>query len=212
MKLKMAHSVVPALALLLAAGCVSRVALPERTFYAFEVAPPAAPTNAAPVPATIEVARLRVAPVCNRQEFVYRRAGLRWQTDYYHAFIVQPGALLFEEISGYLDKGRRFQRVVRPGAGGDDALRLEGNVLGLYGDYADPAHPAAVLEIQFALLHNRAAGEPAVVWMRDLRRVIPLPRDAPPELVAGWNRALTEMLAGLQDELATEAAKEAAAK
>jgi ABC-type uncharacterized transport system auxiliary subunit len=133
--------------------------------------------------------------------FVYRLAPDKVEFDYYHEFWAEPERLVTEAVIRWLARSGLFAFVAEAGRAGPGALVLDGELAELYGDYRDPRAPRAVLELRLALLEE-SGDAPRVVFSREYtaaRPVAPASREA---LVVGWNEALGEILASLEQDLA----------
>lgn len=198
------------LALPLAASCVKLERQPiEKRFYALEVARPeaAAPSAAAGLKgspqsaATLMVRRLAVSPRVAGRELVYRTAPSAWTADYYNVFFVPPADMLSQDLRAWLHSASLFSNVVDPGSLAPVDYILEGNVVGLYADFA--AKPAqAVAELQFLLLKS-GGDDRQVLLTREYRRTAPLAASTPQEVVRAEREAVSAIYAALEEDLRT---------
>jgi ABC-type uncharacterized transport system auxiliary subunit len=177
----------------MAAGCrLQRRALPEHT-YVLQL-PPAEPLPTASAPnAALLVRPLTVAAPFASRSFVIRRGESEYAVDAYNAFLMSPGVLLTDAFAGWIRGLGRFAVVTTGGSRIDPTHALEGEVTELYGDYRNPDHAEAHLDIHLRLFHPLDGRNSTLHWQRSLRKAIPLPRAGAEELVAGWNKALAEI-------------------
>ena len=176
-------------------GCrLGKESAPHRAFVLQAPPAPAAGPETGGAPAGVLLVRpFRVAPAFDSRSFVVRRGESEFATDAYNGFLGSPGTLLTEALAGWVRGLGVFATVLTGGSQLPPSHALEGEVTALYGDYRDPARPAAVLALQLRLLHPLVASSAAVRWEREERRTIPLEKAGAEELVSGWNRALAEI-------------------
>ena len=163
--------------------------------------PAASPAAAAPRPSTLKVGTIAVAAPFRGKSMVYREGELKYESDFYNEFFVGPSAMLTEGAATWLAGSGLFKDVLPAAANADGDFVLEGFVSEFYGDYRDPAKPAAVLTGKFFLIDNRVfSGIP--VWQTELKQRVALTSRSPDVLVTGLNRAWSAMLGDLSRELA----------
>jgi len=183
-----------------AAGAVAACSRPApiKGTYVLEPAmpPPAARTH----PGVLRVGSVTVAAPYRGRAFVYRETDLKYETDYYHEFLVGPGPNIAEATVRALGAAKVFS-VVAPGNLGVDAdWVLDGFVDALYGDGRTPSKPSAVLRITWFLRPH--SGEAVPVWTRTYERTIPFATGSAAAYIDAQNKALSEILAELAGELA----------
>jgi cholesterol transport system auxiliary component len=188
-----------AAATLALAGCaVTRTSPVKHTFL---LDPPAPAAVARAQPGTLHVEAVRVAAPFRGRAFVFREAELKYETDFYHEFIVAPAANVAEATARALQRAGTFARVTAPGAAVDADWVLEGFVSALYGDLRDPAKPAAEMTITYYL--SRADGGPGVpVWSREYAQRVPFATNTAEAYAEALNTALGRILAELSRDLA----------
>lgn len=203
------------LALPVAASCVKLERQPvEKRFYALEVARPEAvspgggPGSAAggvvqqvapQSGATLMVRRLAVSPRVAGRELVYRTAPSAWTADYYNVFFVTPADMLSQDLRAWLHASALFANVVDPGSLAPADYILEGNVVGLYADFASkPAQ--AVAELQFLVLKS-GGDDRQVLLTREYRRTAPLSASTPQEVVRAEREAVSAIYSALEADL-----------
>jgi len=186
--------------LLAATGCI-RMNSPDvvRRSYVLEV------TRSGPVspPATglvLKVRTFQASARCPGKEFVYRKSDVLFDSDYYHGFLVMPGALIAGVVRDWLDASRGVGRVVDVSSRVPATHVLEGTVIRLEGDYRDPQKPQAVLALDLVLLSDRPT-VPRVVWQKRYERTEGIAGASPAALVEGWNRALAGVLRDMESDV-----------
>jgi uncharacterized lipoprotein YmbA len=164
-------------------------------------APAATQAATAPRPSTLKVGAIAVAAPFRGKSMVYREGDLKYESDFYNEFFVAPSAMLTEGAATWLAGAGVFREVLPAAANADGDFVLEGFVSEFYGDYRDPAKPAAVLTGKFLLIDNRVlSGVP--IWQTELKQRVALTSRSPDALAAGLNGAWSAMLGDLSRELA----------
>ena len=156
-------------------------------------APPGAPA--------LEVRPFTASSHLHGTRFVYRLGPDALDFDYYHEFWAEPERLVTDATIRWLARAGLFALVSDAGWGGSDSLVLDGELSELNGDYRDPRAPRAVLQLRCALL-DESGGASRVVLYREYRVARPVAPASREALVAGWNEALREILASLEQDLA----------
>jgi cholesterol transport system auxiliary component len=156
-----------AVALVLSAGGLFGCAQsqPPRQYYLLAAERPPAAEGAAPAGAergVLLVRSFRVAPAFAGRQLVYRVSDFRYETDYYHQYLVPPGEMLAERTRDWLASSGLFRQVIGAGSAVPPTWTLTGDVSALYGDFAGPGAPTAVLEIRFSLLGPPEDNEPVL--------------------------------------------------
>lgn len=171
----------------------------DKRFYSLDVARPGEAVPAPKAGAALLVRRLQVSPRVAPRELVYRMGESGWTADYYNLFFVPPADMLSQDLRTWLRTSGLYANVVDPASLLEPTLVLEGNVVGLHGDFSQsPAQ--AVVEMQFLLLDN-AGAERAVLLTRDIRRTAPLAGNSPQELVRALRVAVGECFGELEGAL-----------
>jgi len=188
-----------AVATLALAGCaVTRTSPVKQTFL---LDPPAPAAVARAQQGTLRVDAVSVAAPFRGKAFVFRESELKYETDFYHEFIVAPAANIAEATARGLQRAGTFTRVMAPGAAVDADWVLEGFVTALYGDLRDTARPAAEMAITYYL--SRADGALGVpVWSREYTQRVPFATNTAAAYAAALNTALGQILADLSRDLA----------
>ena len=183
-------------ALGLIAGCVSmEKSYPDKRYFVLEASRGESAANAK-AGAVLLVSTLRVSPRYEGRSFVYRRGDGSFESDFYHQFLVSPGALLTEEVRRTLAQAQVAQYVIGTASQLEPTHNLEGSIDALYGDFRDVNAPKAVLEMEFFLSKESLTKAEIVTRKRYVKSMAVVGR-TPEALVKGWNDALNEILAAL---------------
>lgn len=172
---------------------------PERTYYALEVPRPG-PDPAAEAGTILKVRKFRVLPRYEGKGLVYWTGEHQYESDYYRQWFVAPNAMVTQQVQGWVAASGLFEHVLASASTAEETHVLEGTVTALYGDYRGRASPKAVLGLQVVLLDERPSHS-GIVFQRDYQREVGLPTPAPDALVQGWNEALRQVLAALEEDL-----------
>lgn len=188
-------------ALIALGGCgLSRPPIEPASYYLSAVRD-AAETDT-PKQVAMRVRPLRVAPVYDRREFVYRIDGARVVSDFYNEFAESPDTMITAAVTEWLRGSRMFKAVLEPRVPIDTPYTLDGTIVALYGDFREPDRPAAVLGIHFYLVHTGGDGR-AILFDRLLQERIDVSAQTAQALVQGYNDALRRILVRLERELAS---------
>ncbi|MCU0915440.1 MAG: ABC-type transport auxiliary lipoprotein family protein [Planctomycetes bacterium] len=187
------------LALLVLSGCSSGSQTADRTYYILEATRTGAPV-AADRNASLRVRRLNVDEVYATRQLVYRLDEFRYESDYYHQFLVLPGVMLTDETRDWLADSGLFARVSSLGSRYESTYALEGNIQGLYADFTNRAAPQAVVEIRFFLL-NDADAEPTVLLSETYKAASPIAARSAEAVVAALSQSLAQILTRLEADL-----------
>ena len=157
-------------------------------------------------PETLRMGFVRVAAAYAGSALVYRLDDVRYASDPYHAFVVDPGAMLGGRMAEWLERAGPFKTVAPPGSVQPAPYVLEATVEELYGDFRGGTPPAAVLAVQFALI-DQSSARPKVVYERTIASRISLPKASPDALVHGYGTALAEILSQVAADLSAQIAR-----
>jgi uncharacterized lipoprotein YmbA len=188
-------------ALILTACAIGRP-IPQPTMYVVDPAVVAKVPTLARSPATLRMGYVHVAAPYAGNALVYRLDDVRYASDPYNAFVVEPGAMLGSRIAEWLDTAGPFSTVAQPGSTRPAPYVLEATVVDLYGDFREGKPPAAVLAVQFALI-DQALARPVMIYERTIARRVDLPKASPDALVRGYSTALAEILSQVASEFDT---------
>lgn len=183
----------------LMAGCfsVNRPSL-EKRYFVLDVER-AAPALGNTIPVKLWIGWVRIAPEFQGREFVYRTGEYAYQPDFYNAFLIPPEKLIHDQLYRWLvDSG--LERSAPAPARDSDTWTLYVSVSELYADLRKPSEPRAVIEAEvFVEAPTRRGG--GIEFHRDYSREIPLQDNSVTTIVAGWNKALREILLALEADL-----------
>lgn len=186
------------LSCLLTACALGQAAAPI-TYYGIEPPPPP-PSQAARAEA-LRIGPVRVADAYSAPQLVYRLGEVRFAADFYHRLMAPPGALIGNAMAQWLNSAGPMRRVTGPNSAVPERFVLDLVVTELYGDFRPGQAPAAVMQIQLALLDTQGSA-PIARLQRTLGRRVLLTDATPEALARGWGEALGQMLGELQPELA----------
>lgn len=184
-------------ALGLQAGGCARPA-PIKGTYVLEPALPApvAKTQAG----LLRVGSVVVGAPYRGRSFVFRESDLKFETDYYHEFLVSPGSNISEATARALAAAKVFTTVAPIGVVVDPDWFLDGFVDALYGDARTVDKPIAVLTITYFL--RRGSGDAGVpIWTHTYERRVPFTSGSAAGYTTALNTALSEILAELARDL-----------
>lgn len=191
------HLAAASAAVVTVAGCARPA--PVKGTYILEPALP--PVVARTQPGLLRVGGVTVAAPYRGRTFVYRETDLKFETDYYHEFLVAPAANIAEATARALAAAKVFASVVPPSAQVEPDWVLDGFVDALYGDGRVEAKPLAILRITWFL--RPYAGEAGVpTWSRAYERAIPFASGSAAAYIEAQNKAFSGILAELAHDLA----------
>ena len=184
----------------MASGCGAlKEGYQPKQLYAFELNRPDA--TAAPADkGVVKVRRFRVSSAFQDKQLVYRTGDVTYESDFYNEFLTSPDALITEEARRWLGASDVFAAALDASSRVRADYALEGNVLGLYGDYRDRANPRAAVEAQFFLIAEAPVAG-AIVFRKTYRAFGSVREKGADGVVSGLNDALTEILASLEADL-----------
>ena len=183
---------------LVLSGCFEG-ATADRKYYLLDVKREGAPAKVH-TDAALRVRRFNVDEAFATKQLVYRLGESRYESDYYHEFLVLPGIMITEKARDWLVDSGLFGRVSSVGSRLESAYMLEGNVIALYADFANESAPTAVMEIRFFLLAGADANE-AVALARTYRAESPIPTRTAEAVVEAFGKSLADILARLEAEV-----------
>jgi hypothetical protein len=185
--------------LVLAAGCSLTRPSPVKEAFVLEPANP--PAVAKTQAGSLRVGTFTVAAPFRGRAFVVRETDLKFDTDYYHEFLVAPNANIAEATARALAAAKVFASVTPAGVPADADWVLEAFVDALYGDARQAGKPYAVLSITYYLRRNDGDfGVP--VWSRKYERRLAFTEGNASAYAAALNASLSEIVAELARDLA----------
>ena len=198
--------VLTACATLALAACSIGDPAPHTVTYVVDPPSPALAPADARRPETLRMGSVRVAPAFEGRSLVYRMDDVQFTSDFYNAFIAEPGPMLGGRMAEWLDRAGPFKTVTQPGGAASAPYVLDAVVTALYGDFRPGRPPAAVMTVQFALVDLRGL-TPTVVLERFIGRRVDIPKASPDALVRGYGQALGEILAELSAQISAGSMK-----
>lgn len=186
--------------LCLLSGCIRlESSYPEKRYFLIDIS---RQEDVSP-PATDEVLRVvtfSVSPQYEGKGFVYRKADVVYESDFYNEFLISPTDMFTEEARQWVARSGLFAQVADLSSYNEPTFFLAGTVTALYGDFSDVSAPKAIMEMEFFLSRDVSAkGE--VAFQNRYHREIPLDGASPQALVKGWNEALRQILTDLEKDL-----------
>ncbi len=176
---------------LLLTGCLSRPALTHQTF-ALHTALPEKPVDSKQ--GILALRAVQVSPLFDCRSFVYRVGADRYQYDPYAEFMVLPSRAIAIPVRTYLRATGAFQDVTESGSQLDADTTLEIYTRELYGDFRTD-QSAAVLSMRMLLFQTGTGAQQKVLLQKDYSQRVPMKERSAVALAAGWNKALTDIMA-----------------
>jgi cholesterol transport system auxiliary component len=185
-----------ALLVALLAGCTR----PSPVKEAFLLEPASPAPVAKTQPGSLRIGTFTVAAPFRGRSFVVRQSDLKFDTDYYHEFLVAPNANISEATARALASAKVFATVTPAGVVVDADWALEAFVDALYGDAREAGKPYAVMSVTYYLRRNEGDfGVP--LWSRKYERRLPFTEGSAAAYVSALNTAFSEILAELAKDL-----------
>lgn len=181
-------------------ACSLKKRPPDILYYVLETER-APRTNGSTGTTILGVREFQVAPMFERSGFVYRKSEVRYESDFYHQFLIPPAKQLTVAARTWFSGSNLFSQVVDSVSTAGLTHLLEGRVNALYADYRDRKSPRAVLEIDFLVVAD-PLGSPRLMFHRDYRESIPFESGDTESMVTAWSGGLKNILAGLEGDLA----------
>ncbi|MEO8206523.1 MAG: ABC-type transport auxiliary lipoprotein family protein [Chthoniobacterales bacterium] len=149
----------------------------------------------------LSVDSLQINPVYESQGFTYRLAGGKTESDYYHQFQAAPEANITEQLKVWLRKGNHFRIVTGYNQFQTSDYILSGTIESLYGDYSVPGKPVAVVSMRIYLRKNNETASLERTLMGHYEKRVPVSRNTPEGLIAGWDTALASVFADIESNI-----------
>jgi ABC-type uncharacterized transport system auxiliary subunit len=186
------------LLVLISSGCFPRAAA-DRKYYVIEAVRQGEPA-ARRSDAALRLRRFEVDAAFATRQLVYRIEEFRYESDYYHQFLVSPGTIIMTQTRDWLEDSGLFARVTTTDSRLASTYTLEANVKALYADFANKSAPEAVVEIRFFLLDG-TGGEGSVVLAQTYRAVSGISARTAPAVVEALSRSFQEILTRLEADV-----------
>ena len=195
-----ATTVAVALAASIASCSLTRPTPVKQMFLLEPPAPASAVTPQSPLAARIGT--VTVAAPYRDRAFVVREADLRFETDFYHEYVVAPAPMIAEAIASALAQAGVFAKVIPPGAPPEAELTIDAFVGSLHADNRDAKAPTAELAITFYVSRTDRALAP--MWSKSYVKRKPMASVSAEQYVAVQSASLGEILAELSRDLAAQ--------
>jgi ABC-type uncharacterized transport system auxiliary subunit len=177
--------------LLFLTGCLSRPALKTETF-SFGI-PAVEDTNAAAAP-VLSIKKITVAAPFGGRPLVYRTGEFTYEHDPYAEFLDFPEKELVAPLRAGLGSQGDFRSVVLAGDVLEPDIMVEINVSQLFGDFREQSNARAILRAQFIFCQETNGIASGMIFQKEYSQDIPLKKPTAAALMAGWNRALDEII------------------
>jgi uncharacterized lipoprotein YmbA len=187
-----------ALALLLTA-CSLRSPAPDPTIFSLVANRPAA-APAAPLPYSVRVRDFRQSIEIDTRSLVYRLDEVRFATDFYNVYLATPAALVAQNTETWLRQAVLFTSIVGTNVPVDTDFVLDAEVLVIFGDYRDPARPAAMIAVHYYLWKETGATR-TLVFNKPYVQRVPIATATPDALVRGFSTGLGNILGEFERDL-----------
>jgi ABC-type uncharacterized transport system auxiliary subunit len=182
----------------LASGCLSRPALVRQDFLL--QTPPLVRPATSPV-GNVLVLSCDISPPFAGQSLVYRIGPDAFETDPYAGFLVLPNETLTIFIHTWLARSSLFVNIVEPGSPAPAGETLQVHVDEIYGDLRVPGRPQVVLSLSLLLFDAKTGKNGHVLFQKAYSRHLPVDQNTAAAIVAGWNRALDEIMGDFASDL-----------
>jgi uncharacterized lipoprotein YmbA len=179
-------------------GCLSRPALDKQTF-AFGM-PAIAATNVLTGNRVLGIRNLQIAAPFEGRSFVYRTGENSYVRDPYAQFLESPGEELVAPVRERLRANGGFGAVVEAGSVIKPNTLVEVGVSQLFGDFRQAERPAAILTMRFVFFDATDGVPGKAIFQQEYSQSIPLSTPTAAMLMAGWERALNEILAQVSSD------------
>lgn len=136
--------------------------------------------------------------------FMYRLNRYAYQSDYYHRFLIPPQDMMSNILQTSLTNSGFFPDVKSYASPFDHAHNtLKANILLLYADYSDSAHPNAVMVV--STVFYKYDQPHAKKFARVFEERIPLDHKSTDALINAWQLGVDQIVQDLLTELKTAA-------
>lgn len=174
---------------------------PERNYYVIEASIGNPKVNNIVSDTILKINRFNISPENkSSNEFVYRLGNDKVKSDFYNQFFINPGNMIGIQTMEWLSNSKLFEYVFLLNSDVDEDYILNGNVSKLYGDFSDS--PLAVMEIEILFLKkDKGNNSKRIIFFKRYNEEIKIASTDPNDLVEGWNKALTSILANLENDI-----------
>jgi ABC-type uncharacterized transport system auxiliary subunit len=191
-----------ALSLILLSGCISSdaqlIAVNQKHSYALQANLPAKPM-ATPRFENLKMLSFNSQPPFDGGNLIVKRANGETVSDYYSTWIASPHELIRVQAMDYLRKSGLFKAVYDSSSGALAPMGLEGTVEEILLDFRKE-RPMAIITLRLSIV-DETATDFTLLWSDEATGSAPLESSNPADLVAAFEKALTQSLAKLTREL-----------
>lgn len=147
----------------------------------------------------LRIKPVRIAPHYRMENIVFRVGDNEYQPQQGHVLLTDPQVMFTSQLQRWLSKSGLFSDVITDDSQPAD-LVLEAAVTKLYGDDRPGHSPQAVLEMQF-FMSPGDADRSKMLFQTGFRVDASIDITSPQTVVTGWQNALEEILATLEQDL-----------
>ncbi|WP_292758071.1 ABC-type transport auxiliary lipoprotein family protein [Methylophaga sp. UBA2689] len=147
----------------------------------------------------LRIKPIRIAPHYRTENIVFRIGDNEYQPQAGHLLLTDPQVMFTSQLQRWLSKSGLFSEVITDDSQPAD-LVLEAAVTKLYGDERAEYPPQAVLEMQF-FISPGDADRSKMLFQTGFRVDASIDQTTPQTVVTGWQNALEEILATLEQDL-----------
>lgn len=135
--------------------------------------------------------KLRISPLFEGKNFVYRQGEFNYESDYYNEFFVFPSSNLIESIRKWLDQSTDPENK-------SESYNLSVYIESMYIDLRDPNTIQTVWEIVFTI---ESGNNNELLLKKKYSKFSIVKPNSPEGIIISWNTGLTEILSQLRSEL-----------
>jgi ABC-type uncharacterized transport system auxiliary subunit len=191
-----------AIFMLCLSGCISSdaqlVAVHQKRSYALQANLPAKPM-ATPRFENLKMLSFNSQPPFDSGNLIVKRANGETVADYYSTWIASPHELIRVQAMDYLRKSGLFKAVYDSASGALAPMGLEGTVEEIQLDFRKE-RPMAIITLRLSIVDETAPAF-TLLWSGEATGSAPLESSDPADLVAAFDKALTQSLSKLTRDL-----------
>ncbi|MCP3873720.1 MAG: hypothetical protein GY699_11260 [Desulfobacteraceae bacterium] len=139
------------------------------------------------------VKEFSINPAFDSHSFILQVSKNEYKNDFYNEFVSYPANLITEKITESLCETSHFTPALTS-MRQEIKYRLSGKITKLYGDFQKSDNPKAVIEIRMTLEKN-IENVFNIVSNKTYFVQEPISSSTPDQLVSGWNKGLTKIIA-----------------
>ena len=114
--------------------------------------------------------------------------------------IISPEILITQQCRNWLERSGLFKNVLNISSIASADYILEGNIINLYGDFAQGDLAFAVMQIRFFLI-KETEDKPVIVFSKDYKEKIEVSAARPEDIVGGYDKCLENILSNFESDL-----------